>query len=297
VSGDRLYLESGTGKVACYETGNGRQVWAREMKEFGASTPQWAFSESVLVVKNLAVITPGGKDCIVGLDKATGATRWRSEGNGGRAQYGSPLLAVCKNVPMIITGTSAGLVAVHAESGKILWENDFSTNNTANCPTPAYSAPYVFWANGYGRGGICLELSSAGPGSVRAREVWRTEEMDCHHGGYIIHDGHIYGNHGGGWACLELKTGKRMWYSNGVGKGSLCYADGMLYLFGEHNGRVGLATASPVKFEMRGQFSVAGAGPSWAHPVVSGGRLYLRYHQNLYCYDVRGKGRRPSAER
>jgi len=39
--------------------------------------------------------------------------------------------------------------------------------------------------------------------------------------------------------------------------------------------------------ELRGTFSVQGNGPSWAHPVVIGGRLYLRYDDNLYCYDVK----------
>ena len=28
--------------------------------------------------------------------------------------------------------------------------------------------------------------------------------------------------------------------------------------------------------------------PCWAHPVVIGGRLYLRDQDKLMCYDVRG---------
>ena len=72
-----------------------------------------------------------------------------------------------------------------------------------------------------------------------------------------------------------------------MGKGSLCYADGMLYLFGESGGKAGLATCSPDGMEMRGDVQVQGEGPSWAHPVVIGGRLYLRYDTNLYCFDVR----------
>jgi hypothetical protein len=27
----------------------------------------------------------------------------------------------------------------------------------------------------------------------------------------------------------------------------------------------------------------------WAHPVILDGRLYLRYHDTLWCYDVKGK--------
>ncbi len=111
--------------------------------------------------------------------------------------------------------------------------------------------------------------------------------MDCQHGGYVIHDGHVYGNHGGGWACLDLQTGKRKWGERAVGKGSLCFADGMLYLFSENGGQAALTTCSPEGLQIKGQVKVQGNGPSWAHPVVVGGRLYLRYDTHLYCFDVK----------
>jgi outer membrane protein assembly factor BamB len=122
---------------------------------------------------------------------------------------------------------------------------------------------------------------------VSAQEAWTTKDMVCQHGGYIIHEGHIYGNNEGGWSCIELATGKTVWQERAVGKGSVCFADEMLYLFAENGGRAGLATCSPDGLEMRGEFSVEGEEKSWAHPVVIGGRLYLRYADNLYCFDVR----------
>jgi outer membrane protein assembly factor BamB len=177
-------------------------------------------------------------------------------------------------------------VGVRAKDGKVLWSNPFSAGNTANCPTPIFSDGYVFWANGYGKGGICLKLTVNGD-EATAQEAWRTGDMVCHHGGYIVHEGYIYGNNGGGWSCLDLKTGERKWGERGVGKGSVCFADGMLYLFGERGGAAGLATCSPAGMQMVGNFNVAGSRTSWAHPVVIGGRLYLRYDVNLYCFDVK----------
>jgi hypothetical protein len=155
--------------------------------------------------------------------------------------------------------------------------------------TPVYSEGYCFGATAYGNGGACVKLSVTDD-RIQATQVWETEDMECHHGGFLVHDGYIYGNHNGGWACLDLKTGRKQWYATGVGKGSLCYADGMLYTFGENGGRVGLVRATPDAFEQTGAFRVQGRGWSWAHPVVSGGRLYLRYHDTLYCYNVRARG-------
>ena len=288
IDGGNLYLVSGNGLVGCYDARTGRRKWTRQFREFRGGTPGWGYSESVLIYQNLAVVTPGGESCIVALDKNSGSTAWTSHGFKAGAQYSSCYAFTFQGIPMIATGTQQGIVCVDARDGHLLWSNPFSTRNTANCPTPIFSDGYVFWANGYGEGGICLKLNVNGD-EVSADEAWRTRDMVCHHGGYIVHDGYIYGNHNYGWVCLDLKTGEKKWEERGVKKGSLCFADGMLYLFGERGGAAGLATCSPEGMEMRGTFNVEGDGPSWAHPVVVGGRLYLRYDDNLYCYDVRAQ--------
>ncbi len=288
IDGGKLYLVSGHGLIGCLDAKTGRPLWSRKMKDFGGDVPGWGYAESVLIDGNLAVVTPGGKNCLVALDKRTGQPVWSSTGFDAPAQYGSCLGLKFQNVPLIVAGTGGGIVCVGAANGTALWSNPWSAGNTANCPTPAYADGYVFWANGYGKSGICMKLAAAG-GRVTAQQAWTTRDMDCHHGGYIIDKGYIYGNHSDGWVCLDLKTGKRQWREQGVGKGSLCWADGMLYLFGENGGRAGLATCSPQGMQMKGTFNVAGEGTSWAHPVVIGGRLYLRYDTHLYCFDVKAK--------
>jgi outer membrane protein assembly factor BamB len=284
IDSGKLYIINGAGLIGCYDAKTGEKKWTREMKEFGGGRPGWSYSESVLIYKNLAVVTPGGRNCIVALDKATGEKVWASEGFNGGAQYSSCIAFTFEGVPLIVNGTSGGIVGVDARDGKVHFSDPFSAHNTANCTTPVYADGYVFWSNGYGKGGVCLKLNAEG-GKVTAERAWTTD-FASHHGGYLVKDGYIYGDTGG-VACLDLKTGKRMWGAQGMGKGSLCYADGMLYLFGEGGGRAALATCSPDKMEIKGKVTVKGSGPSWAHPVVSGGRLYLRYHTNLYCFDVK----------
>ena len=255
IDGGNLYIESGNGVVGCYDAKTGARKWARKMSEFGGHTPGWGYAESVLILGNLAIVTPGGGKCIVALNKLTGQPVWASSGFSAGAQYGGCLAFTFQNVPLIAAGTDAGLVCVDARSGALVFQNGFSAKNTANCPTPAYADGHVFWANGYGKGGICMKLAAAG----------------------------------GRVTCLELATGKTMWKNRGVGKGSILWAEGMLYLFGEGGGKAALAICSPEGMQMNGQFSVAGSGPSWAHPVVIGGRLYRRYDTNLYCFDVKAK--------
>ena len=288
IDGDRLYLLSGNGVIACRDAKTGEEKWTKTTRDFRGSSGGWGYAESILILGKLAIVKPGGSKCIVALDKATGDTVWTSSGFSAGPEYSSCLPFTYEGQLCITTGTRSGIVCVDAKDGALLWSNPWSRNNTANCPDPAYADGHVFWANGYGKGGICMKLKLEN-GKVAADKAWTTRDMVCHHGGYVIHEGHIYGNNGGGWACLDLKTGERKWNERGVGKGSACWADGMLYLFGESRGKAGLATCSPDGFEMKGTFSVRGSGPSWAHPVVIGGRLYLRYDTHLYCFDVKAR--------
>ncbi|MHC4113554.1 MAG: outer membrane protein assembly factor BamB family protein [Planctomycetota bacterium] len=286
IDGDRLYLLSGNGIFACFNARTGKQNWSKDLRSFGGKPGGWGYAESVLIYNDLAIVKPGGDNCIMAFNKTTGETVWQSKGFKAGPEYGSCVPITHDGVPMITTGTRAGVVGVSAKTGELLWKNSWCTNNTANCPDPVYADGYVFWANGYDKGGICLKLSTS-DGKVSAHQAWTTTDMVCHHGGYIVHEGHIYGNHRGGWSCLELKTGQKKWHEKAVGKGSLCFADGMLYLFGENDGKAALATFSPDGMEVKGKVTVKGSGPSWAHPVVIGGRLYLRYADNLYCFDVK----------
>ena len=75
-----LYLLSGNGKVGCYEASNGKPKWACELTQFGGEVPGWAYAESVLIYKDLAIVTPGGDPCIVALDKKNGQPAWSSNG-------------------------------------------------------------------------------------------------------------------------------------------------------------------------------------------------------------------------
>jgi len=112
--------------------------------------------------------------------------------------------------------------------------------------------------------------------------VWQNRKLDPQHGGVLLLDGYLYGASlspsRGPWICLEFKTGKQMYAERGINVGSLTYAEGMLYLL-NHNRIAAIAPATPRAFEIASQFTIpkGGRGPSWAHPVVCGGRLYIRH--------------------
>jgi outer membrane protein assembly factor BamB len=287
---ESLYLVSGLGLLGRYDARTGKTVWTRDIKkDFKPGKMRWGFTESLLVLDDVVIATPGGDAFMVALDKKDGKTVWKSK-PWSVAHYSSPIYVEYEGVPMIINGACDGIAGVHAKTGKILWTQEFAKNNMANVPTPSFSDGYVFWAVGYGKGGICLKLSVSGE-KVTAREVWRTKAIETQYGGYVIHDGYIYGNHGYNWSCLDLKTGKKMWGGKGVAKGAIAFADGMLYLFGIDKGHTALAPATPKELKLTGEFKLATKkGPAArAHPVICGGRFYLRFDQDLRCFDVKAR--------
>ena len=113
--------------------------------------------------------------------------------------------------------------------------------------------------------------------------------MANHHGGIVKFGDHLYGFGEGSLICMDYGSGRIAWQARSVGKGSLVVADGMLVLLGEGH-EAGLAEATPEAYRELGRFRIPDRGaPSWAHPVVVGGRLYIRDQQSLTAYDLKGR--------
>jgi outer membrane protein assembly factor BamB len=290
IDGDRVYALSETGDLACLRAADGTVIWQRNiLKEFKGENPYWLLSESPLIDGDHVIVTPGGRGAgVVALDKMSGKTIWVSKELSDGAGYASPIVADVGGVRTIMNFTADAAVGVRAVDGKLMWRNSSPSNGTANIATPVYSDGKVFFTSSYGTGGALLGLRASG-NEVRAQEIYFTRDMKNHHGGVVLVNGYIYGYNDSILTCLEFASGKMVWRDRSVGKGAVTYADGHLYILGENN-VVGLVEATPAGYREKGRFSIADQGlPSWAHPVVSGGRLYIRNQGTLTSYDVRAR--------
>jgi outer membrane protein assembly factor BamB len=294
VDGDRVYVLTENGDLSALRTQDGTRLWQRNiLAEFRANNIGWLISESPLVDGNLVIVTPGGRGAgMAALDKMTGKTVWTSKDLHDEAGYSSPVVADVQGVRTVMTLTSQAGVGVRVSDGKLMWRYQEVANNTANAATPVYSDNKVFYSSGYNTGGALLALRASG-GQVQAREVYFTREMQNHHGGVVLVGSHLYGFNNAILACLDFATGKTIWRDRSVGKGAITAADGHLYVLGEDH-VMGLVEASPAGYREKGRFSIRDQGlPSWAHPVVSGGHLYIRNQATLTSYDIRGKTKNP----
>ncbi len=306
VDGDRVYAIGQFGDLVCLESATGKEVWRKNFdKDFKGHSGGWNYTESPLVDGDNLICTPGGqkKGAIVALNKKTGDLIWESD-FGETAGYSSMVITEAGGVRQYVQLLSQGIASVSAKDGKLLWrygtaskdDNKHFAGNTANIPTPVVLGDYIYSAAGYGRGAGLLKLSSDG-GGIKADEVYFKKELSNKHGGVIVVGDYAYCDRedGGGPECIEWMTGKVMWKKEGDVKGggsaSITYADGLLYIHFA-NGYVALADADPKlkKYTEKSTFKIPnGKDNSWAHPVVVGGKMYLRDKEVLWCYDVSAK--------
>jgi outer membrane protein assembly factor BamB len=297
VDGELLFTLTAQGNLVCLETATGKECWRKSLtKDFGGRKGDtWGYSESVLVDGDKVVCTPGGeKATMVALNKKTGKPLWTAAVPKDRgAAHASIVIAGVGNMRVYVQMTAGNVVGVGAGDGNVLWTYPIPAT-TAVIPTPLVRGDLVFISIGYGRGGALLrQVPTAG--GVKVEEVYPLKkELSNKHGGVVLVGDYVYGDtaDSGTPFCAELLTGKVRWKERGSGSGSasVTCADGHLY-FRYANGTMVLAPASPQGYKEVGSFKIPHSGdrPSWSHPVVTGGELFLREGEYILCYDVRAK--------
>ena len=290
VDGERLYAEGGNGDLVCLDAATGKTIWCLNLRtDFGGGTPGWGYSESPLIVDDWVIVTPGGKGgTLVALNKLDGKLVWQSKDVTEGAHYASPVVAVINGERQIVQFSNQSVFGVTLSEGKPLWRYTAPANGTANCCAAIVDDNFVFASSSYGVGGGLAQITGAGSTQV-ATEVYFEKKMSCHHGGIVKVGDYMYSAGAGPLMCMEFKTGRIAWQSRSAGKGSLCVADGMLYILGEGH-EVALAEATPEGYREHGRFQVKNHGrPAWAHLIVTGGRMYIRDQESLTAYDVQAK--------
>jgi outer membrane protein assembly factor BamB len=291
VDGGLVYALGQYGEVVCVNAESGKEIWRKHLtSDFGGSLPQWGFSESPLVEGDLVLLTPGGsRGTLVALNKQSGSLVWQSKEWTDNAHYSSIIVASIQGVRQYIQLTDKSVAGVEAKDGKLLWKAP-RRGETAVIPTPIYADGEVYVTSGYGAGCNLFKVAKGSP--FTATQIYANKVMVNHHGGVVKVGEYLYGySDGKGWTCQNFKTGEAVWQEKGkLEKGSASFADGRLYCREEsEKGVVALLEATPKGFVEKGRFTPPDRSgkQSWPHPVIAGGRLYLRDQDVLLCYDLR----------
>ncbi|MCK5692624.1 MAG: PQQ-like beta-propeller repeat protein [Bacteroidales bacterium] len=316
VDGSRIYVFSGSGELVCIDARKGIIIWKVDVdKEFESPRRNWGQAESPLIVDDIVISTPcGDMTTVVAYDKKTGELAWKSESLNTDPSWTSPILYEYKDLRFILAMTAEHLVAVDPESGVFKWvylyikpdlvlphdpSNPYYDAYTSGAlisvltNTPIFKDDEIYISQGYDYPSVMLKVD---PSGESVTEKWFNHTLDTHHGGFVKVSGHIYGsnwinNVNGNWVCLDWETGEVQYEETWQNKGSIIYADGMLYCYEEKRGNLALVKPNPEKFDLVSSFKVEGAGAHWSHPSIFNGNLFIRHRDELMVYDVSKKSK------
>jgi outer membrane protein assembly factor BamB len=284
----RLYHLNAHGRLVCLDAATGDEAWAVNVLErYDAENIMWGISESVVVHGDRVFATPAGaRGLMVAHDKRTGAPVWATPGlDGEEASYSSPLLLRAGDRTLLVNGGSKYVFAVDAENGELVWHvPQVDPKNTVNT-TPVLCGGRLLLTNSSRGFGAAFGLDFDDRSATR---VW-TSELTISHGGTIGVDGRLFAasSRGAvrGWAMVDAATGTATQVSD-LPSGSLIFADSRFYCL-TASGTMALLERTEAGFRTTGTFQLAAGKDVWAHPVLCQGRLFLRFRDTLYCYDVR----------
>ncbi len=301
IEDNRIYVQSGTGRVACIDGETGKDIWAVEVdKKFNGEYHVWGNSETPLIIDDKVICTPGGKETsVVALNKMTGETVWQSECVGGPRSYVSATVYEFNGLRFILAATASHLIALEPAIGKVAWTYQYwkpvkwkwQDNGLIWANTPTFKDNQIFLSMGYDYPAVMLTMDSTGT-SVSEKFIDHT--LDNHIGGLVLYDGYVYGsnwynNSNGRWVCMKWDNGEIKYVADWDTKGPIVMADGLLYCYNER-GNVALVKPDPDSFDIISEFRIKkGSGPHWAHPFIADGKLFMRHGDVLMVYDIKQK--------
>ncbi len=279
ISEGRVYILGARGKLLCADAGSGETVWE---KQFG-NMPTWAYSGSVLIEGNLAIVSAGkGDGALVAFDRLSGSEVWKTGDD--PVGYATPYPFSFNGQRYVVGFTGSAAMIVEAKTGREVWRESWETDWQVNAAAPIFHDGHLFVASGYRTGAGVFKLAADGD-RLSGTEIWRSDVLLNKFQSAILHDGHLYASDQSALKCVEFMTGKEKWKKPRTANGTLLLADGQLLLLTE-KGQLQIAPASPEGFSPTLTAEIL-SGRCWSMPVLLNGRLYARNLERVVCFDMR----------
>ena len=281
----RVYALGATGRLVCLDAGTGEVVWARNiLDDAAASNLIWAMSGAPLVVDDLVIVQPGGRDgwSVAAYHRLTGEVVWHRLDD--VQSYTSPMLVTLGGVRQVVVVTAARAAGLRPEDGALLWEYPWTVPTVPNIAQPlVVGDARLFLSASYGKGAALVELTPDGD-RFTAETVWETHRMRNRFSSSVLVDGYVYGLDNAILACLDAATGELMWKGGRYGSGQLLAAGDHLVVLTERGDLV-LVRATPARHEEVARFRALD-GKTWNVPALAGGRLLVRNARQMAAFDL-----------
>ena len=282
----RLYTLGATGILQWLDGSTGETVWKRDLKkDTRAKIPVWGFASSPLVTGDLVIVFSGsgGGKSVVAYHRMTGEFAWTA--GDGTHGYSSAHLARIADVPQVLVTSNVGIQSFAPETGEMLWEHRWLVSSNPRCVQPlVVDANSILIGTAGGKGTRRLRVDRVAR-SWEVEEVWTTRRFRPYFNDFVYHEGYCYGFDGSRFTCIDAATGERKWTGAKYGGQVLLLPDMDALLVLSEKGNVVLLEATPEGHHKIAEFKAL-SGKTWNHPVIAGGRLFVRNSEEAACFDL-----------
>ena len=282
-----IFTLGATGILNALDAGTGALLWSRDAAEdCAATTPDWGFASSPLVIDGLVIVHTGGADgrAVVAYDQSTGEPSWFAAA--GALSYSAPHPAVIAGQRQIVMLTGDGAHGIAIKDGATLWQHDWPMSGGARIVQPLILEDgTIFVGTGFGMGVRRLQVD-LNEGEWRVQEGWTSTGLKPYYNDFVEYDGTLYGFDGRILAAVDTASGERLWKGGRFGNGQLLLIqDQGLLLVLSDRGEVALVKATTDRFEELSRFKAID-GKSWNHPVIADGRLFVRNGEEMAAFQL-----------
>lgn len=284
VTTDAVFALGATGILNALHPMTGASLWQRNIcMDAGAEMVEWGMSGSPLIYGETLIVDAGGANgkAVIAYERATGDIVWATSSH--KAGYCSPRVETINGVVQLLIFHGDGLSGHDPSSGKMLWEYPWTNQYKINVGQPIRFENQLFLSSGYDSG--CVMIDPTQLDKNRPREVWPpNKNMKLKFNEAVSLGDFVYGLDDGILACLNVRTGERMW------KGGR-YRYGQLLLWGDkmlvqsEPGFVAIVEATPERFVEVARLEAL-SERTWNVPVVNRGHLYVRNAAEAACYQL-----------
>ncbi len=267
---------NGADLVALALDHDGGEVWK---KKIGRHQARHGSGASPVVVGDTLIVAndnEGEESSILGLDRKTGATRWKVPRTTTRAAFSTPTVHRRGDgtAEVLLASTSHGLTSVDAATGKVLWE--VGGLFTKRCvASPVVAGDIVFVTAGTGGGGKESAAVAFPSGDAPAAVRYKIDRGLPYVPTGVVRDDLLFlWADGGIVSCFDAATGATIWQERIAGQyfaSPIRVGDSILCVSTE--GKLETVAAGR-EFAHLGTVDLG--EPSNATPAVAGGTLYVR---------------------
>ncbi len=286
--GDLVYvafLDAQEMVVAAYDF-QGEQRW---MARPGSFASVHGFCSSPLVHGDLVIVNGDhdGQSYLVGLDRRTGKTVWKTPREHHTRSYCVPIIRELSGRTQMILSGDKSVASYDPGTGKLHWIMDGPTEQFVASIVYNPKADLLFMTGGFPEHHL-LGLKHDGTGKIGADKIlWRHNRASMvsyvpspiSEGDYfLVVSDPGYAN------CLEASTGAPLWSEKlGSHHASLVSAGGLVYFLSD----AGTTTVvKPGSTYEAVAVNALGEG-CFASPAISQGKIFLRADRHLYCIGTR----------